>query len=103
MAWPHPTSPPPPAPPPPSTPPALPLPRAGLDHPTAGEPLQHPVQAADLQLHPALRQLGNLTHDAVPVPRAIGQRSEHEERLSRHGLASHAANILETRILVKGV
>ena len=74
----------------------------GLDQPLGGEPVQHPVQAADLQLDPALRQLGHLTHDAVPMPRAPGQRGEHEERLPRHRLASHAPNILETRILVEG-
>jgi hypothetical protein len=33
------------------------------------------------------------------MPRATGQRGEHEERLPRHRLASHASNILETRIL----
>jgi len=72
----------------------------GLDQPLGGEPVQHPVQAADLQLHPALRQPGHLAHDAVPVPRATGQRGEHEERLARHGLYSHPANILKTKILV---
>jgi len=46
------------------------------------------------------RQLGHLTHDAVPMPRAIGQRGEHKEGLPRHGPASHPANILETKILV---
>jgi len=34
------------------------------------------------------------------MPRAIGQRGEHEERLPGHGPASHPANILETKILV---
>jgi hypothetical protein len=33
--------------------------------------------AADLQLDPAARQFGHLTHDAVPMPRATGQRGEH--------------------------
>jgi hypothetical protein len=33
------------------------------------------------------------------MPRATGQRGEHEERLPRHRLASHATNILETKIL----
>jgi hypothetical protein len=36
------------------------------------------------------------------MPRAIGQRGEHEERLPRHGPDSHPANILETIILVQG-
>src|SRR6201999_4344689 len=35
----------------------------GLDQPLGSEPVQHPVQAADLQLHPALRQLLDLTYD----------------------------------------
>ena len=56
----------------------------GLDQPVGREPVKHPVQAADLQPDPALGQLIHLTHDAVPVPRAVGQRGEHEERLPRH-------------------
>jgi hypothetical protein len=38
----------------------------GLDQPFGGEPVQHPVQAADLQLDPALRQLGDLP--TMPYP-----------------------------------
>jgi hypothetical protein len=40
------------------------------------------------------------------VPRAVGQRGEHEERLPRHGPASHDTNIVESKILgeqVRGV
>jgi hypothetical protein len=36
------------------------------------------------------------------MPRAIGQRAEHEERLPRHRLDSHPVNVLETKILVHG-
>jgi hypothetical protein len=50
---------------------------------------------------PAARQLGHLIHDAVTVPRATGQRREHEERLSGHGRGGHGINILGSRILVE--
>ena len=69
----------------------------GLDQPLAREPVQHPVEAADLQPDPAPGQLSNVTHDAVPMPRPISQRGEHEERLARHGPDSHAINLMEDR------
>jgi hypothetical protein len=34
------------------------------------------------------------------MPRAIGQRGEHEERLSGHRLGCHDTNILKASILV---
>jgi hypothetical protein len=71
-----------------------------FDQSLANEPVQHSVQAADLQLDPVPRQLGNLTHDAVSVLRATCQRSQHEERLSGHGPIGHAANIMDAKILV---
>src|SRR5215472_6950911 len=35
------------------------------------------------------------------MPRAIGQRGEHEERLSCHRFGGHANNVMETKILVE--
>jgi len=57
-----------------------------FDQLLGGQSVQHPVQGADLELHPAAGEVGHLTDDPVAVARLIDQRGEHEERRFGHRL-----------------